>query len=107
MRKAPRKVPIRALMISLLAAAIFLPVSDRLLQKVHLSMAKAVASDTTPGTAAEGTTPLARNPQRAVEEEYQLARRVNTIQSLELFIARHPEDPLAARARADLRQLSR
>lgn len=105
MRKTPRKVPIRALMISLLAAAIFLP--DRLLQKVHLSMAKAVASDTKPGTAAEGTTPLARDPQLAVEEEYRLARRVNTIQSLELFIARHPEDPLAARARADLRQLSR
>jgi hypothetical protein len=70
-------------------------------------MAKAIASDAKPGTAAEKTTPLARDPRLAVEEEYQLARRVNTVQSLELFIARHPEDPLAAKARADLRQLSR
>jgi hypothetical protein len=51
--------------------------------------------------------PLARDPALAVEEEYQLARRLNTIQSLELFIARHPDHPLAAKARADLRMLSR
>jgi hypothetical protein len=42
-----------------------------------------------------------------VEEEYQLARRQGTPQALELFIARHPNDPLADKARADLRLLSR
>jgi hypothetical protein len=86
---------------------IFLPDSDRLLQKGHLSMAKAIASDAKPDTAAANTMPPARDPQLAVEEEYQMARRLNTAQSLELFIARHPDDPLAARARADLRSLSR
>ena len=70
-------------------------------------MAKAIASDAMPGTAAANTMPPARDPQLAVEEEYQMARRLNTVQSLELFIARHPDDPLAARARADLRSLSR
>jgi hypothetical protein len=43
----------------------------------------------------------------AVEEEYQLARRQGTTQALELFIARHPDDPLTVKARADLRLLSR
>jgi hypothetical protein len=85
----------------------FLPDAGHLLQKGHLSMTKAIASDAKPGTAADKTTPPARDPKLAVEEEYQIARRLNTVQSLELFIARHPDDPLAARARADLRSLSR
>lgn len=96
-----------AFAISLLAATILLPDSDRLLQKGQFAMAKAIASDAKLGTAGENTTPPARDPKLAVEEEYQLARRLNTVQSLELFIARHPDDPLAARARADLRLLSR
>ena len=70
-------------------------------------MAKAIASDATPGTAAELATPPARDPRLAVEDEYQLARRLNTVQSLELFVARHPDEPLAARARTDRRLLSR
>jgi hypothetical protein len=96
-----------AFTISLQAATILLPDSDRLLRKGHFSMAKAVASDEKPGTATKSTTLPARDPKLAVEEEYQLARRLNTVQSLELFIARHPDDPLAAKARADLRRLSR
>jgi hypothetical protein len=96
-----------AFTISLLIATIFLPVPGHLLQKGHFSMAKAIASDAKPGAAAENATPPARDPKLAVEEEYQLARRLNTVQSLELFIARHPDRPLAARARADLRSLSR
>jgi len=107
MRNVLRKMPTRTLLISLLAATIFPPDSDRLLQKGHFAMAKAIASDARPGTAAENTTPPARDPKLAVEEEYQLARQLNTVQSLELFIARHPDDPLAAKARADLRLLSR
>jgi len=104
---APRAFTLSlGLTIPLLTLAIFLPDSDRL-QKGHLSMAKAIASDAKPDTAAANTMPPARDPQLAVEEEYQLARRQNTVQSLELFIARHPDNPLAARARADLRSLSR
>ncbi|MEH2554116.1 hypothetical protein V1286_001645 [Bradyrhizobium algeriense] len=48
------------------------------------------------------TTPPARDPQLAVQEEYQLARQRGTAQALELFIARHPDSPLAEKARADL-----
>lgn len=48
-------------------------------------MAKAIASDAKPGAAAENAPPLARDPKLAVEEEYQLARRLNTVQSLELL----------------------
>jgi hypothetical protein len=95
-----------AFTISLLAAT-FVQDSGHLLQKGHLSMAKAIAGDAKPGTATEKTTAPARDPKLAVEEEYQMARRLNTVQSLELFIARHPDDPLAARARADLRLLQR
>ena len=70
-------------------------------------MAKSIASDAKSGAAAENATPPARDPRLAVEEEYQLARQLNTVQSLEFFIARHPDDPLAVRARADLRLLPR
>ncbi|MBR1233904.1 hypothetical protein [Bradyrhizobium sp. AUGA SZCCT0182] len=108
MQKVLRKKAVqRAFTISLLAATILLSDSDRMLQKGHFSMAKAVASNEKLGTATKSTTPPARDPKLAVEEEYQLARRLNTVQSLELFIARHPDDPLAAKARADLRRLSR
>jgi hypothetical protein len=105
---APRAFTVSlAFTISLLTVAVLLPDSGRLLQKGHLSMAKAIASDAKPDKATAKTMPPARDPKRAVEEEYQIARRLNTVQSLELFIARHPDDPLAARARADLRSLSR
>ena len=70
-------------------------------------MAKAIASDAKPDAAPAKTMAPARDPRLAVEEEYQMARQLNTVQALELFIARHPDDPLAARARADLRSLSR
>jgi hypothetical protein len=70
-------------------------------------MARAIASDEKPNAASENTTPLARDPKAAVEEEYQIARRQGTVQSLELFIARHPDDSLADKARAALRQLTR
>jgi hypothetical protein len=53
------------------------------------------------------TTPPARDPQLAVEEEYQLARQRGTAQALELFIARHPDSPLAEKARADLAAMKR
>ncbi|WBL82680.1 hypothetical protein I3J27_26135 [Bradyrhizobium xenonodulans] len=51
--------------------------------------------------------PLARDPSAAVAEEYEAARRKDTADAYELFIARHGDDPLAEKARADLRRLSR
>lgn len=55
----------------------------------------------------ERTMPPARNPDVAVAEEYELARRRGTAAALELFIARHPESELAERARAELRQMKK
>nr|WP_036043873.1 hypothetical protein [Bradyrhizobium yuanmingense] len=51
--------------------------------------------------------PMARDPAAAVAEEYEAARRKGTREALELFIARHGDDPLAEQARADLQRLSR
>lgn len=71
-----------------------------------VSMSKIASADEAK-TLRDPTTPAARDPRLAVEEEYQLARRQGTAQALEIFIARHPEDPLAAKAQADLQWLSR
>jgi hypothetical protein len=49
----------------------------------------------------------ARNPSIAVAEEYELARQKGTAEAAELFIARHGDDPLAERARAELKRLTR
>jgi hypothetical protein len=69
-------------------------------------LATAEASEDRP-MAPQRTTPPARNPERAVEEEYQIARQRGTREALELFIARHPDSPLAQKARADLQRISR
>src|SRR3954452_24357222 len=93
MRNGQRKKAIDPLFtISLLVASAVLPNWDRLLWKDDLTMAKAIAADGKPNAAGEAVMPLARDPDIAVEEEYQIARQ-GTVQSLELFIARHPEHP--------------
>jgi hypothetical protein len=51
--------------------------------------------------------PMARDPAVAVAEEYEAAHRKGTREALELFIARHPDDPLAEQARVELKRLSR
>jgi hypothetical protein len=51
--------------------------------------------------------PPARAPSAAVAEEYELARQKGTAEAFELFIARHGDDPLAEKARAELKRLSR
>ncbi|MCK1621434.1 hypothetical protein IVA96_33675 [Bradyrhizobium sp. 159] len=51
--------------------------------------------------------PMARDPAVAVAEEYEIARREGTREAFELFIARHGDDPLAEKARAELKRLSR
>lgn len=91
---------------ALFVATISLPDPDQMLRERRMSMSK-IASAEEGKTVRESTTPPARDPKLAVKEEYDLARQQGTVQALELFIARHPDDPLATKARADLRSLSR
>jgi hypothetical protein len=107
--KGARKAEDRssALGTSLLAAFVLLIDPDGLLCERRILMAKAAAAGETPKPVPQETTPPARDPKIAVEEEYQIARQRGTVQALELFIARHPEDPLAQRALADIRRISR
>jgi hypothetical protein len=72
-----------------------------------LAMSKLASAGEKPAASPERTMPPARNPEVAVEEEYNIARRRGTAEALELFIARHPEGALAERARAELRQMKR
>ncbi len=51
--------------------------------------------------------PPPRDPSIAVAEEYEAARAKGTAEALELFITRHSDDPLAEKARADLKRLAR
>lgn len=51
--------------------------------------------------------PPARDPSAAVAEEYEIARQKGTPEAFELFIARHGDDPLAEKARAELKRRSR
>lgn len=53
------------------------------------------------------TMPMARDPSAAVAEEYEAARRKGTREALELFLARHGDDPLAEQVRAELKRLLR
>ncbi|MGV7214011.1 hypothetical protein [Bradyrhizobium sp. UFLA05-112] len=77
-----------------------------LLEEQPVMVRKAEAQEAgKPGRA--GIMPPARDPSIAVAEEYELARRKGTAEALELFIARHGDDPLAEKARAELKRLSR
>ncbi|MGB8402319.1 MAG: hypothetical protein WCE35_26375 [Bradyrhizobium sp.] len=80
---------------------------DHLLWEGNLMMTKIVAADDAPNAQRDRSVPPARDPALAVAEEYQLARQKGTAEALELFIARHGDDSLAAKARADLQRLSR
>jgi hypothetical protein len=51
--------------------------------------------------------PPPRDPSIAVAEEYEAARAKGTAEALELFIARHGDDPFAERARVELKRLDR
>lgn len=95
-----------ALTTALLVAIILLFGPNHSLQERRIVMTKIAAAET-PNTIRDRTTPPARDPKVAVEEEYQLARQQGTTQALELFIARHADDPLAEKARTDLRRMSR
>jgi hypothetical protein len=90
-----------------LAAVMLLSDPDHLLRKRLFFMSKTAAAEEARKAAPANTTPLARDPKLAVEEEYRIALQHGTAAALELFIARHPDDPLAEKARADLRRLPR
>jgi hypothetical protein len=49
----------------------------------------------------------ARDGNIAIQEELDAARRAGTIAAYDLFIARHPQHPLAATARAERAKLPR
>ena len=51
------------------------------------------------------TLPPPRDPELAVREEYELARK--NAEALALFVARHADHPLAVEARRELEQLKR
>jgi hypothetical protein len=50
--------------------------------------------------------PRPRNPDVAVQEELDAARRARTVAAYDLFIARHGDHPLAAIARGERRRLT-
>lgn len=83
-----------------LLIAMLLPDADQLIERGSALSKTANADDGRQVPAP--SVPPARDPQLAVQEEYQLARQRGTAQALELFIARHPDSPLAEKARADL-----
>jgi hypothetical protein len=90
-----------------LATVFFLFNSDQPLREGILVMAKVAAADGIKKAGRASSVPLARDPAIAVAEEYELARQQGTVQALELFIARHGDDSLAVKARAELLRLSR
>jgi hypothetical protein len=50
---------------------------------------------------------FARNPKIAVREEYDLAIKRGTIDSLERFIARHPDSDLARKAAKRIKHIKK
>jgi hypothetical protein len=92
---------------AVLVVMMLLPSLDDLLRERHFFMSKIAAAEEKRKPVRESTTPPARSPEAAVQEEYQIALRQDTTQALELFIARHPDHPLAEKARADLKRLAR
>jgi hypothetical protein len=76
---------------------------------IGLAFAAAGPSEATDMSQAPRTDvePLPRDPEIAVREEYDMAVAAGTRQSLELFIARHADHPLAKDAKARLDALAK
>lgn len=89
------------------AATVLLPFPDCISPGEDILMPRKAHAGPPSAAAPERTVPPARNPEIAVEEEYNIARRRGTAEALELFIARHPEGALAERARAELLKMKR
>lgn len=86
--------------------AVALPVPDRSFPGDNALMPRK-ANAAEPAAPPERTMPPARNPDVAVAEEYEIARRRGTAEALKLFISRHPDSALVDRARSDLRKMKR
>lgn len=98
----------RILPATIMLATMLMLDSALLLGQGNILMAKDAAADGINKAAARaGPMPPARDPEVAVQEEYQAAVHRGTAEALQLFIARHPDSTLAEKARADLRQLTR
>jgi len=63
------------------------------------------AGEAPPGTG--GVMARPSDPEKAVQAEYEHLKSKGTREALELFIARHPKHPLAARAREELKTLEK
>ena len=93
--------------VGLAGALMAFPGADRLPRGgMPLMVGKAHADDGSKARRAPSVPP-ARDPAAAVAEEYEIARQKGTAEAFELFIARHGDDPLAEKARADLKSLQR
>ena len=46
------------------------------------------------------------DPEKAIESEYETLKGRGTREALELFITRHPDHPLAAKAQEELKRLN-
>ncbi len=89
-----------------LAITLLLPDADLFVIQEDITLSKTANAGDGRQTPSR-TTPPARDPQLAVQEEYQLARQRGTAEALALFITRHPDSPLAEKARADLAAMKR
>lgn len=75
---------------------------NRALILMLLPFASAAAAPSQGGPAVpEPTIPPARDGNIAIAEELCAARKAATIEAYDLFIARHPDHPLAEKARAE------
>ncbi|MEW9615191.1 hypothetical protein AB3G45_15310 [Shinella sp. S4-D37] len=65
------------------------------------SILLAAAGEAPPGTG--GIMARPSDPEKAVQAEYENLKSKGTREALELFIARHPDHPLAERAREEIK----
>jgi hypothetical protein len=104
--KSPRKVA--AYVISLISSwaslTLLLDLAQIFRERQPFMVRNAAADEALPSKQ-NRSVPPARDANIAVREEYEAARQQRTVQAFELFIARHPDDPLAEKARADLQRL--
>lgn len=82
---------------------------------MRLALASAIAGCATPpamaqsdasGEGGPSAAAPARDPDIAVQEEFDAARRADTVKAWELFIARHPDHRLAKEAQQELLRLT-
>lgn len=70
-----------------------------------ISLVLAAAGEAPAGTG--GIMARPSDPEKAVQAEYENLKSKGTREALELFIARHPDHPLADRAREEIKGLAR